>query len=514
MTAPLHTDPKALGAFYTPESLADRLAEWAVISGSERILEPSAGDGALLKACLRRAQQRVGNGKEPVYALAVDIDPVACSSLRSAFGNKHHIVEGDFLALAPGDFEKFDSVIANPPFTRNHAIPSARRKELRETLEIGGAAGLWVHFLLRSLEFLRKGGRLAAVVPAAATFTNYGRKALSRLAGQFSEFEVQRMVETPIWGNVASEKGALIFASGFRTGSSVLQDLSPGRALTSTEALIFPNNPIAYRDLLETSVPLSSIASLSIGAVTGANSVFLLTEAERIKAGICREDVVSIVSRARHAEGIYLSDKRLAHLADLGQRTWLLSPRDLVSKGSAVRNRLATISPKQRRSTVWLNKRHPWWDVAHERCDAVFTYMNGRGPRLVLAGGNVTCTNTLHNIRFHPGIGVERQHAAAVSCISTFGQLAAELAGRTYGGGVLKFELKDARALPILIESPVSRRAVWEVHKRLLERDFAGAREAADLLILPRILGTGWAQVRNEMLLELARLRSERQVQM
>lgn len=514
MTAPLSMSPKALGAFYTPASLADRLAEWAIISGSERVLEPSAGDGALVRACMRQAERVVEAGRARVRVTAVDIDPVACISLRNEFAGEHTIVEGDFLSLSPDNSRKFDRIVANPPFTRNHSIPLDRRKELRESLQIKGAAGLWVHFLLHSLKFLRVGGRLAAVVPAAATFTNYGRDALSRVASQFLHFEVHKVIEMPVWGSVASEKGALIFASGFGMGSSTLPDLSPRQTLAADEALIFPNHPATFQDLLAASTPLNAIASLSIGAVTGANAVFLLTEAERVAAGISKDEVVPIVSRARHAEGIYLSDKRLSHLADLGQQTWLLSPENLIVRGSAVRNRLATIGPKQRQSVAWLNKRHPWWKVAYQPCDAIFTYMNGTGPRLVLAGGQVTCTNTLHHVRFRDGVGIDLQHAAAVSCISTFGQLAAELAGRAYGGGVLKFELKDARALPMLIDSPVSRKDIWTIHKRLVEKDAMGAREAADRLILPRVLGERWEWARNEMLAELSRLRAQRQVQM
>jgi hypothetical protein len=40
------TTAKARGAFYTPSSIADFLARLAIRTPRDRILEPSAGDGA------------------------------------------------------------------------------------------------------------------------------------------------------------------------------------------------------------------------------------------------------------------------------------------------------------------------------------------------------------------------------------------------------------------------------------------------------------------------------------
>ena len=41
---------KARGAFYTPPAVAAFLARWAVRTSEDRVLEPSAGDGAFLRA--------------------------------------------------------------------------------------------------------------------------------------------------------------------------------------------------------------------------------------------------------------------------------------------------------------------------------------------------------------------------------------------------------------------------------------------------------------------------------
>ena len=57
MTTPLIADAdnqKLRGGYYTPEVIAQFLADWAIQNASEEVLEPSCGDGALLDAAARR----------------------------------------------------------------------------------------------------------------------------------------------------------------------------------------------------------------------------------------------------------------------------------------------------------------------------------------------------------------------------------------------------------------------------------------------------------------------------
>src|SRR5215469_17926147 len=67
---------KRLGVYYTPEWLADHLVSWALLRGIGRILDPSFGGCAILRAALRHLSQRVGTrGASLVYGF--DIDPHA-----------------------------------------------------------------------------------------------------------------------------------------------------------------------------------------------------------------------------------------------------------------------------------------------------------------------------------------------------------------------------------------------------------------------------------------------------
>lgn len=484
MSVSVNRDPavKGLSAYYTPATLADTLAQWLVRTGDERVLEPSVGEGALVDAAWRQAQ-RVR--KYPSLRFTVcDINPLVIETIGPRLGTSSEARAIDFLQLDPASTGLFDGVLTNPPFTRNHHLEPQRRAILRKRFGTVGAAGLWVHFLFHAVEFLRQGGRLAAVIPASALFSDYGRAGLRRLSERFAQIEIREIVDRPLWVNGADERGALLLADGFGQGSSDL----PTPTRWSAEGMPAGLLPIfngAYDRLANQCVALGTIATLSIGAVTGCNSVFLLDEPQRLGLKIKRSDVLPIVSRARQIKGLTVDNARLLALARKGEKTWLLAPARLGEKGSGIRRQLAKVSPRRRTSTVWFTKRTPWWDVdAGTPSDAIFTYMNDWGPRLVLADAGVRCTNTLHCVRFVGGSTIAQRQTASLSLLTTFGQLAAERIGRSYGGGLLKFELKDARGFPILPVQEGVQAAFALADSALVAGDVAEATRIADEALL------------------------------
>jgi tRNA1(Val) A37 N6-methylase TrmN6 len=513
MSSLVRPTTKDLGAYYTPQTIADILADWVVQTGEETLLEPSIGNGALLQAALACAERR-RLGSSNLRLIGFDVNDDAVTNVRNWLASRHALVSGDFLDVEPEAHEPVQGVITNPPFTRNHALPKALRDALRERFSIKGAAGIWVAFLLHAIRFLSPGGRMAAVVPGAAIFSTYGREALTRICDQFEHVEIRQIVDRPLWSSHAEERGAIVLARGYGTGSCSLP--SATRWSASGDRLIDTSHANLYffRQALLSARRLGEFATLSIGAVTGYNKVFLLSEAERRAACIETEDLTLVAAKSRHAKGLQISADELRRLANEGEGTWLLTPRDLAKSRRGVRSRLAKIPPEKRSSIVWLNKRSPWWKVdTGSGCDAIFTYMNDRGPRIVIAADDIRCTNTLHQIRFSPELSYDERLVVTLSMISSFGQLAAEHIGRPYGGGVLKFELTDARRFPVLLRKGVrAKSAFTKADWAIRSGDMDGARRIADALLLPLIFGASWEDAAAEMMAEALHMRSERRV--
>lgn len=101
--------------FETPERLARRLIELAGIHYFNSVLEPSAGEGAIIRElppC------------ETVYYC--EIEGFRRKSLiHISFFNKAVCLGADFLQI--DESQKFDRIVANPPFSKNQDIDHIRK---------------------------------------------------------------------------------------------------------------------------------------------------------------------------------------------------------------------------------------------------------------------------------------------------------------------------------------------------------------------------------------------------
>jgi phospholipid N-methyltransferase len=120
--------------FPTPRELARRIIELADIKDGMRILEPSAGTGALLDA-IREESDETRN----VYAVEIN------SSLAARLDSKYEsysIIQADFLSLNAEYWGfAFDRIIMNPPFDH----------------------GLDIKHILHARSLLAPSGRLVAI---------------------------------------------------------------------------------------------------------------------------------------------------------------------------------------------------------------------------------------------------------------------------------------------------------------------------------------------------------------
>lgn len=140
---------KTMEQFFTPADLAARMAEAIGIEDGTHVLEPSAGNGRLVKAALDRG----------AIVTAVEMDRGWCG----AGGNDskgglldlaamHHgqifIFGADFLEWTPASPIPIDAVLMNPPFSGNQDI----------------------RHVAQALRWLRPGGKMAAIMSPHFTF--------------------------------------------------------------------------------------------------------------------------------------------------------------------------------------------------------------------------------------------------------------------------------------------------------------------------------------------------------
>jgi predicted RNA methylase len=144
--------------FYpTPEPLANDLVAYGHIMPGHRVLEPSAGDGALVHHILKY---------EPADVVAVEIREESLDRLR-AMGTRHGVKSGlqvnraDFLTLTPQDLGGlFDVIVMNPPFAKDQDLAHIRHA--------------W--------QFLKPGGQLVSLSAPGWTYSTTGKR------GAFAKF--------------------------------------------------------------------------------------------------------------------------------------------------------------------------------------------------------------------------------------------------------------------------------------------------------------------------------------
>ena len=166
------TAAKCDGAIYTPQNLAQFVAqrmvdEWSgEWSGSAvRILDPAAGDGALLFALVESLLERYPDVPMEVFGFEPNLSALNTAHKRLLNGFPTlpvSLVPTDFLEhvgeqfgadaqmplFAFGAFDTYDLVIANPPYVRTQVMGARRAKSLGKQFGLAGRVDLYHAFML------------------------------------------------------------------------------------------------------------------------------------------------------------------------------------------------------------------------------------------------------------------------------------------------------------------------------------------------------------------------------
>ena len=103
-------DKKKFQFFPTPPKVVDMLIASADIRKGMLVLEPSAGQGAIVDAIIEK----------DACAMMIEFMPENVKVLNRKY--ETGVQATDFLSMNPEDSPKYDRIVANPPFTRNQDV--------------------------------------------------------------------------------------------------------------------------------------------------------------------------------------------------------------------------------------------------------------------------------------------------------------------------------------------------------------------------------------------------------
>jgi hypothetical protein len=454
---------KLSGAYFTPEALVAALTCWAVRRDSDRLLDPSCGDGRFIAA----HPNSVGIEQDPQSAAsAIDQAPWAL------------VHEGDFFQWAEATPERFECCAGNPPFIRYQHFKGEVRQRALALCSANGArfSGLtssWAPFLVAAASLLKKSGRMAFVVPAEIGHAPYAAPLLEYLVANFSVVHIVAVREKLF--PQLSEDCWLLYAEGFGGSTSEIRFSALDRFEWMARPPVgFQRVPISdwrgrwnrrlrpfllsapvrnlYAEMVDAggSRALGTFASVGIGYVSGDNDFFHFRPSAAERWNIPARFLHPTVRNSRALPKGRITAQTVGDWKKADQQMLLLRLRKSDELPTSVRRYLDSAAGRSAREGYKCRNREPWYAVPDVQVpDLVLTYMSGRSPQLVRNRAGVTCTNTIHSIRIKDA---ELARKLLPSWGSPEVELSCELEGHPLGGGMLKLEVREAAR--VLFPSP------------------------------------------------------------
>jgi adenine-specific DNA-methyltransferase len=547
---------KLRGGYYTSANVAEWLCAWAIRDSKESVLEPSCGDGAFIEAAANRLST-LGATPTTISANLRGVEIIAPEARRARAKLKpllgpaadDTIVSSDFFAWwENANQPTFDVVVGNPPFIRYQSFPEPHRTL---AMTIMGEQGLvpnrltniWVPFVVAATASLKKGGRLALVLPAEILQVTYAAQLRSFLTDHFKRIDVVACNE--LFFEKAEQEVVLLLADGAlarasesntcrvamteantvaaitgRPATAVLKEATPKVIRHDSEKWLkyfLDNKQIEFmRELRDSAITasMSAHAHINVGVVTGKNEFFVLT-GEQVADMELGAYTTPLVSRSMQLKGAKIGKTDWKSLSAAGNRVHLLNiaPTQAAQLSAKLRRYIEEGERKDFHKGYKCSIRSPWFAVPSVWIPDGFAFRQIYDfPRMVLNASGATSTDTIHRLS-SKGAKPERIIANTYTWLTS---ASAEIEGRSYGGGVLELEPTEAErllmpaklngAMPVAEADRLTRKGrlddVLEENARVVLMDHMGL-SAADCALLKGV----WTKMRDR---RMSRRRSAR----
>ncbi len=443
------------GATYTPGSIVQMMVDWAEARHKPaRIVDPGMGSARFL--------MRAGAAFPGAELIGVDIDPLAAILARAnlavtGFADRSRIILGDYRRFTERTSGR-TLYIGNPPYVRHHQISPKWKEWLSNEAEKIGLtasklAGLHVHFFLATCRNSKPGDFGAFITASEWLDVNYGALVRSLVLGGLGGQSITVIEPTAQpFPDAATTAAITTFEIASKPTSVFFRRVDSLRELDALD-----KGRKVHRDRLaaesrwsyltraaekprEGYVELGEICRVHRGQVTGSNGVWIAGEhSENLPASV----LFHSVTRARElfeAGGILKDSSKLRFVIDI--------PSDLDMLDTLERRaveRFLKIARQMGANKGYVaSHRRAWWSVGlRAPAPIIATYMARRPPAFVMNKVDARHINIAHGLYPREVMSEKARKTLVLYMQSNISQRS----GRTYAGGLTKFEPREMERL-------------------------------------------------------------------
>jgi tRNA1(Val) A37 N6-methylase TrmN6 len=507
---------RKLGQFWTPDYISEFMIELILQKNPKNILDPCCGPGTFFQTLKRTNPDFKGETSElEIHPLLFEI-ATANSYPHNTSSNEY--IYGDFLKRKIGQyansiesplafstpvsldsyFDKkktmgFDGIICNPPYSRHHALSSSLKKKAGHEIEntFGGKfnriSSLFVYFILKSMKYLVRGGRMVFITPTIAFESRNSSYLKKILKNHFcipyiivfdQSLSIFPGVDTAacifVVEGIKPEKQSqtkLLIINQWVSAHDIMSNLLDdntnsrkceyGEVFFKDQSLLDPDtnwtSPRIFSrgEKNEKLVELSKYFRIMRGIATGNNSFFTFSETELKNRKIRKEFVVPTISKTRYIQKYKLSNEDFELMRKEGKKVWLLN---LQRQSNEIEDENLLSYLKFGTETkvnegILVRTRKEWYFTEKREIPYfMYTYLSRSNPRFILNQAKVRPLNTFLMLypRTEAKLSKEDLILFWIILNSKITKKYLQDVGRSYGSDTLKIEPREMMKLLII----------------------------------------------------------------
>ena len=214
---------KSNGVIYTPSEMAHELSLAMIrhytgkLTDKVSILDPAIGEAELTLKLVRALCDE--NPEVRIRIVGFDIDANSCRKslalLRKSFPQADiEVLCEDFLVAADRLDEKFDFVIANPPYVRTQILGAAKTQELAKKLGLKGRIDIYYAFLVATANVLAPCGVAGYITSNKFFSIKSGAVVRKFMMENYKLFSLVDYGDTKVFENAAVLPCTIVFGLG------------------------------------------------------------------------------------------------------------------------------------------------------------------------------------------------------------------------------------------------------------------------------------------------------------